>query len=412
MNTLTIGRYALCSCVAAAMLSGCGGSQPPIGAESAMLQRSATTRSAYSDAHNYRSLFSFDGDDGALPSADLIVVGSKLYGTTTTGQEGEPGNIYDINQYGVEHVLYTFSRGSGGGQPYSPLLYVNGAFYGTTPNGGEYSNGSVFKVPKAGGEAKLLESFSESGNGSRPIAGLVLFHHALYGTTSSGGIYDGGTIFKLTLAGKFETIHNFGYGTDGSGASATMTVVGDALYGTTGSGGAHGVGTVFETNRFDKERVVYSFGGKSGDGSDPAGTLIAVNGELYGTTVFGGAYGSFESYPYGNGIVFKVDKSGNEEILHNFQGYSDGSHPLAGLLFIFDSFYGTTSGVGGSSSSLGTVFKMSSSGTIYTLHTFNYYDYHDGEQPRSGLTLLNGALYGTTYLGGQAGEGTVFRISP
>jgi uncharacterized repeat protein (TIGR03803 family) len=384
------------------MLAGCGGSQSGVTPQGVPV--TAQAPGSDSSSNGFASIFSFGGYGGANPAGALIVVGNKHYGTASAG----PGNVYDVTRTEVEHVLYTFSPSSGGGQPFCPLLYLDGVFYGTTANGGEYHTGSAFAVTKSG-QAKTLANFYASQNGREPLGGLVYFHHALYGTTIGGGTYDGGTAFRLTLSGKLTTIHEFGAGADGGDPSATMTVFEGALYGTTAAGGSEDVGTVFKMDDSGNERVLYSFGSKSGvDGATPLGTLIGVNGKLYGTTLYGGYSSGYSSYS--DGVVFEVSKSGNERILHAFKG-SDGANPAGGLVFLHGEFYGTTTdgGSGESSYQYGTVFKMSPSGHESVIHSFDDYD---GNRPASALTVFGGALYGTTWDGGQYSYGTVFRMYP
>ena len=148
------------------------------------------------------------------------------------------------------------------------------------------------------------------------------------------------------------------------------------------------------------ETVLYSFGG-SPDGASPYGGLISDSaGNLYGTTVYGGA---------GAGTVFKLSPSGTETVLYSFTGGSDGAYPYAGL--IADSagnLYGTT--FGGGASYAGTVFKLSPSGTETVLHSFAW---SDGALPYGGLIADSaGNLYGTTWNGGSGSCGTVFKLSP
>ena len=148
--------------------------------------------------------------------------------------------------------------------------------------------------------------------------------------------------------------------------------------------------------------ILYSFGAQP-DGELPyAGLVQDANGNLYGTTIQGGASG--------NGTVFKLDTSGNETVLHSFTG-ADGAEPIAPL--IIDSsgnLYGTTAGGGANNS--GTVFKVDAGGQYTVLHSFNSLN-SDGFNPYSPLVLdANGNLYGTTNQGGTSDGGTVFKLDP
>ena len=150
--------------------------------------------------------------------------------------------------------------------------------------------------------------------------------------------------------------------------------------------------------------TLHSFAG--GDGASPlfAGLVQATDGNFYGTTVAGGAYNS--------GTVFKISFSGTLTTLHSFNG-ADGAASYAGLVQATDgNFYGTT--IAGGASNTGTVFKITPSGTLTTLYSFcSQANCADGTNPRAGLVqAIDGNFYGTTFGGGANDEGTVFKITP
>jgi len=187
------------------------------------------------------------------------------------------------------------------------------------------------------------------------------------------------------------------------------------LYGTTNSGGANGVGAIYKlapnSDGTWSESVLYSLGSFSGDGTYTwAEPVFDAAGNLYGTTVSGGSYGS--------GTVYKLSPNSNgtwtETVLHSFTGQADQGTPKAAVwLDSAGNIFGTASADG--TSVAGTVFELSpnSSGrwTEKTLHTFGALG--DGERPFSGLTPdAAGNLYGTTYIGGTHGAGCVYRMHP
>lgn len=162
-----------------------------------------------------------------------------------------------------------------------------------------------------------------------------------------------------------------------------------------------------QLSRAQTYTIVHNFVGGPTDGSKPNGDLIQdAAGNLYGTTFGGGAYNL--------GVVFKLDPSGAETILHNFTGAADGSHPEGGL---FEdprgNLYGTTTD--GGSVGLGTVFELDTNNVVTSLHSFK--GAPDGAQPISKLVSINGDLYGVTQFGGTSspscGEscGTIFKIT-
>jgi uncharacterized repeat protein (TIGR03803 family) len=191
------------------------------------------------------------------------------------------------------------------------------------------------------------------------------------------------------------------------------------FYGTTVEGGADGAGTVFRITPSGTLTTLYSFCSQVNctDGYWPyAGLVQAADGNLYGTTGNGGAFGNY-------GTVFKITPSGTLTTLYSFcaqNGCADGEEPAARLVQAADgNFYGTTASGGTSqncdSYRCGTVFKITPSGTLTTLHSFNY---ADGAYPYAGLVQASGLVqaavlnfYGTTFKGGGDGYGTVFRLA-
>ena len=181
------------------------------------------------------------------------------------------------------------------------------------------------------------------------------------------------------------------------------------LYGTAISSGAFGWGVVFKVDPSGTETVLHSFGDGSTDGRTPyAGLVRDKAGNLYGTTYEGGGIGCVD----GCGTVFKVDTTGTETVLHSFTGgTTDGCFPYAGLLLDkAGNLYGTTQACGASSS--GTVFRLSKSGKETILHSFAG-GTKDGAYPLYGslLTDTNGALYGVAQYGGTANDGVVYKLS-
>jgi uncharacterized repeat protein (TIGR03803 family) len=120
MNGFDCARFALSSCAVAAMLAGCGGSQPPIGAPGAMRQTNRIV-----PAGSFKVLYQFNGSDGEQPEASLINVNGTLYGTTNYGGKYGSGTVFSITTAGSEKVLHSFKGGADGSSPQSGLLDVN-----------------------------------------------------------------------------------------------------------------------------------------------------------------------------------------------------------------------------------------------------------------------------------------------
>ncbi|HEX8814782.1 MAG TPA: choice-of-anchor tandem repeat GloVer-containing protein, partial [Terriglobales bacterium] len=216
----------------------------------------------------------------------------------------------------------------------------------------------------------------------------------------------------------FKTRHSFD-GADGQYLLVGVVQATDGnLYGTTYEGGANctpnGCGTVFKIKPSGTLTTIYNFCAKSSctDGEFPeAGLIQATNGSFYGTTYQGGA----NCAPDGCGTIFKISSSGTLTTVYSFcakSGCTDGYYPEAGLIQATNGdFYGTTSQ--GGTTGAGTVFKITTSGTLTTLYNFcSQSGCVDGEYPEAGLVeATNGDFYGTTYSGGVNGRGTVFRIT-
>jgi uncharacterized repeat protein (TIGR03803 family) len=368
----------------------------------------------------YSVLYSFKGatGDGEDPRA-LINVKGTLYGTTGYGgAHGNNGTVFSITTSGTETVLYSFGTSSGDGEsPQAGLLNVKGTLYGTTWFGGGTGCGgsgcgTVFAITTSGAETVLYSFGTSSGDGASPFARLTNVGGTLYGTTLSGGSKDEGTVFSITTSGMETRLHSFKGGSgDGKNPLAGLLDVNGTLYGTTAYGGggpncsSSGCGTVFAITTSGKERVLYSFVCGSGDGSVPLAGLTNVNGTLYGTTTEGGADN--------DGTVFSITPSGTETVLYSFKGGTgDGDYPDAGLLNVNGTLYSTTA-YGGpkcGGRGCGTVFSITPSGSETVLHSFK--NTKDGVHPATGLTNVNGTLYGTTTEGGANRDGTVFSLSP
>lgn len=185
---------------------------------------------------------------------------------------------------------------------------------------------------------------------------------------------------------------------------------GATLYGTTNYGGTGkcylGCGILFAMTTTGELSLVHAFAGGSSDGAYPLAPLIDVGGTLYGTTVAGG---SGSNCPAGCGTVYAIGNTGQERIVYSFAGKNDGANPRSPVLNVNGTLYGSTTG--GGQKGDGTVYAISTSATEVVLHSFAGKP-SDGADPSSALIDVNGTLYGTTVAGGASNYGTVFSISP
>ena len=323
----------------------------------------------------------------------------------------------------TETVIHSFGGGTDGADPEAGLINVNGTLYGTTYGGGgtgcdqNFGCGTVFALdPKTGAEY-VVYSFCRQQNcadGQYPFAGLIYAKGTLYGTTDFGGTYDLGTVFQLDPQTGAETVlHSFGSGTDGFTPFGSLIDVEGTLYGTTEGGGTGcvnpGCGTVYSLDpKTGAEAVIYSFCSQQHctDGTAPESSLIDVHGTLYGTTFNGGSSGCGGA---GCGSVFALDpKTGAETVTYafcNHQNCKDGRWPSANLIEANGTLYGTTTRGMGRAMHGGTVFALDpNTGAETVLYSFcRQQSCTDGAFPYAGLIDTNGTLYGTTVYGGDRG---------
>ena len=309
-------------------------------------------------------------------------------------------------------VLYAFTGGTDGAFPEGRVITdSSGNVYGTTA-GLEQSGleGSVFKLsPK--GEFTLLHSFGTGGvGGAVPTGSLVRTSDGeLFGTTLIGGSGSGnGVVFQLDKKNNFSVFYSFN-GTDGAQPSGLILGASGNLYGVAGGGsytcdGADdiGCGIVYKLDPSGNETVLHAFkDGKKGSIPNP-GLLLDSAGNLYGTT-----HGSFNRY---SAVIFKLDAAGNETVLYTFKWDSPGGPVPSGYLVqdVAGNLYGTVANV---------IFKFSPNGTYTTLYTFT--GGADGGGSSGGLIMdAAGNLYGTSGGGGtfsdtcSGGCGFVFKLDP
>jgi uncharacterized repeat protein (TIGR03803 family) len=244
-------------------------------------------------------------------------------------------------------------------------------------------------------------------DGANPVCELVLSGNTLYGAALYGGSFSNGTVFAVNTNGTgFTNLYSFTGGNDGADPRGGLVFSSNSLFGVTVYGGSNNFGTIFKVNTDGTGFTnLYSFRGGS-DGGYPFGDLVMSGATLYGTTEYGGAWS--------NGVVFAINADGTDFTnLYNFTALknntnNDGSAPLAGLILSGNFLYGTTY-LGGSFGA-GTVFAIDTNGAGFT-NLYSFRGGGDGRRPAGGLILSGHTLYGTTEYGGSSSNGTIYAIN-
>ena len=354
-------------------------------------------------AQTFTLLHVFTGaPDGAYPVAGFVQdTAGNLYGITqqggiTTGvctgaSWNGCGTVFKIDPSGNESVVYRFTGGTDGQSPSSGLVIdASGNLYGTTA-------AAVFKLD-AGTLTPLHSPGAYAGLAS-DSAGI------LYGSSADG-------IFSLDpSSGKYTVL------APGVGSSAPLALDSAGnLYGTTGFDCKNPCGTVFELDTHGTYTTLHTFPQGALDGFDPvAGVIVDPAGNLYGTTLWGGALncGGGNKAPAGCGTVFKLIPSGDVESVFSLRG-GGGENPNVGLVQDpAGNLYGSAEFSGPVVGTPAVLFKMAPNGAETVLFEFS----SGGLQrsyPLGSLSLdASGNIYGTTQFGvGPTGAGTVFKLNP
>jgi len=244
-----------------------------------------------------------------------------------------------------------------------------------------------------------------------------------YGVTPDGGANDLGTVFSVTTDGTLTTLHSFASSEGNTPYGGLIQATDGNFYGTAGYGGSGanctdegGCGTIFKITSEGTLTTLYNFCEQTNctDGYYPRGSLIqAEDGNLYGTTIYGGANTKSGSPNYGT--IFKITTAGEFTLLYSFcslTNCADGYSP-AGILQATDgNFYGAT--YDGGASYYGTLFKITAAGLLSTLHNFctkGGQHCTDGEYPEPLVQGTDGNFYGVAERGGLSSHGTAFKVS-
>jgi len=397
------------------------------------------TAQTFTTLHHFTALDSGTNSDGFGPDCKLILVGDTLYGTAYAGGSSGTGTLFKVGTNGSGFAtVHAFSAANYNGDQFysmtndggiSPqgLIPFGNVLYGTTYGGGSLGYGTVFSVSTNGTGFQTLHNFPVAPglnytniDGENPVDTLVLSGDTLFGVTGEGGTLGQGTVFTVSTNGThFKVLYNFTTGDEGV-EHASLVLSSNILFGTTYYGGDTLWGTVFSINTNGMGYTnLHSFTTlppyyTNSDGGNP-GKLILSGNILYGVTFQGGESGS--------GTVFAMNKDGSGFTnLHTFATNplyptytnQDGTSPY-GLILSGNTLYGTT--YWGGSAGNGTVFALNVDGTGFTtLHTFtpvsgDLSTNSDGANSQGDLVLSGSTLYGAAFQGGNFGSGTVFSLT-
>ena len=313
-----------------------------------------------------QSLYGVNAWGGLTYNWESCFDSGPYYGYGTVYKLTPQGSVTNLTTL---HVFTGVSSNNDGAIPVAGLVQGLGSdsnnFYGATSAGGSNGcsdvwgccvegYGTVFKVSGTSTNGySVLHRFNVTSDGALPNGLCMGSDGFLYGTTIYGGTNGVGNVFKISTNGtSFTILHSFtGAGVDGSIPDASVIQITNFIYGTTYFGGANGDGTVFQvdTNGMNYA-TLHSFSGHPEDSNPSTGLTQSYDGNLYGTTTYGGAYT--------NGTIYRLSPPGvltNFANLYQFTGNGDGNWPNWGgqvptfSLSTFDGYlYGVT---------IGTLFK-------------------------------------------------------
>src|SRR6266446_3890531 len=349
---------------------------------------SGATAQAYIDLHDFNC--SKEGCNPKFPAQLAQGRDGNLYGTMPTGGTYNFGTLFRATPGGTVTLPYTFDGNNGNGlTPRSGLTFgTDGYFYGTTLNGGQ-SAGTILKITPAGTISTLHNFIGQNGttcpstgrpDGGNPYAPPIRGKDGFYyGVTSIG------TAYRVSSSGAFTALCSPSALIPFGALSPVVQATDGYFYGTSTAGN----GTVFRFSPSGGAKIIHSF--IFSEGSSPVGPVVqGSDGNLYGTTATGGPLGS------ASGTIFKLSLSGTLTPFHAFDRNNkkiEGYGPKAGLLEATDgNLYGSTQFGGDPVCNCGVLFKITKSGVYTVLHTF-----HSGEPAQPEATQIqhtNGKIYG------------------
>jgi uncharacterized repeat protein (TIGR03803 family) len=339
-------------------------------------------------------IFNFSGASGAEPSS-VPIQGrdGNLYGATLKGGAYGLGAVYRMTTSGKESVFHSFAN-TDGSSPLGLILATDGNFYGSTLYGGAWGFGVLFKL-SADGKLTILHQFADDHAG-QPGPLIEADDGNFYGTTANINL-GAGIIYRLTPSGNLTPIFPIGVGFLLQGSDGDLYDAVDI--------GVNGCGGILKLSLSGSLLSSDPFSCKFGPNTPTAPFIEGQDGSYYGTAAGGGAHQ--------DGEVFELGKGAPTKVLHplyefgTIGGDSDGAAPQ-GLMQACDGvLYGLTAY--GGKYGMGTLFKLTTSGSYTQL-----YDFNSSNETRDGMPGMvqhtDGSIYGVTQWGGTQQSGTFFQL--
>jgi uncharacterized repeat protein (TIGR03803 family) len=350
------------------------------------------------------AIASFNFTNGAYPETGVTFdANGNLFGTTGLGGTEASGTVWEI-AHGSSTVTTLAPIPGGVSLPGGMTFDANGNLYGAAAYPDGY--GWVLELAKGSSAITTLASFNGT-NGNNPWGNVAFDKNGnLYGATVGGGVLGisdpNGTVWEITKgSGTITTLSSFN-GANGASPYGGVTIDANGnLFGTTTYGGTNNSGTVWEIAKGSGTITALASFNWTNGGYPSAGVTVDSNGDLFGTAEYGGTKGS--------GTVWELAKgSGTITALDSFNSATNGAFPLGRVtLDASGNLFGTAE-YGGANND-GTVWELAQgSGTIVALDSFNG---TNGAGPYAGVTFdANGNLFGTAREGGANNDGTVWEI--
>jgi uncharacterized repeat protein (TIGR03803 family) len=289
------------------------------------------------NGNGFNSYYTFTDPSGTQPHhGHMLLVGNKIYRTSFIGADGG-GELFSVNPDGTGYTtLHVFEQATGW-QPHSGvILGASRLVFGVTSAGGDNNGGVLYSYNLGNGDYKVLYSFGGNATGFDPHDELEFDSTGrwLLGMTRQGGAFGDGTIFRIAPyardpASTYADVYSLNSASTtaaGFQDHGTLLRVGQVMYGLTQFGGAQDKGTLFAINQDGSNLTLFhSFADPTvtNDGKEPYGSLVYVQGVLYGMTRDGGANGLGSIFCYST-------RTGAYRQLFSFD-YTSGVNPIDDL---------------------------------------------------------------------------------